>query len=82
MKYNSWMIFFKPFIPILCLILIFGITSSAILEVNYFKQISSAASVETSLETDLYKNEINSQVSDTLYLADIVSLHAFIHPRK
>lgn len=71
-KNDSWKPFFKPFIPILYLILVFGVAISVIIEVNYVKQLSKTAQNEIVLESDIFKNEMNSQESNLLYLADIV----------
>ena len=69
---SSWKPFIKPFIPVLYLFLIFGLAVSVITEANYVKQLSTAAKSEIVLESDSFKNEVNSQVSNVLYLADIL----------
>ncbi len=71
-KTKSWNPLFRPFIPILSLILLFGVAVSVIIEVNYVKQLSKSAQNEIVLESDIFKNEMNSQESNLLYLADIV----------
>ena len=71
-KDKSWKPLFKPFVPILILTLLFGIGISVLIEVNYVKQLSKTAQSEIVLESDLFKNEMNSQQSNLLYLADIV----------
>jgi PAS domain S-box-containing protein len=69
---SSWKPFIKSFIPVLYLFLVFGLVVSVIIEANYVKQLSIAAKSEIVLESDNFKNEVNSQVSNVLYLADIL----------
>ncbi len=69
---NSWKPFIKPFIPVLYLFLVFGMAVSVIIEANYVKQLSIAAKSEIVLESDNLKNEINGQLSNILYLTNIM----------
>jgi hypothetical protein len=45
---------------------------SIIIEAGYFKQVSASAQSETMLEAKNYRDEVNYQISDLLYLSDIV----------
>ncbi|MDK2980921.1 MAG: hypothetical protein PWQ55_1268 [Chloroflexota bacterium] len=69
---KAWKPYLKPFIPVLYLFLIFGLAVSVIIEANYVKQISATAKSEILLESDNFKNEIDSQISNLLYLSDIL----------
>jgi PAS domain S-box-containing protein len=69
---SSWKPFIKPFIPVLYLFLLFGVAISVIIEANYVKQLSLSTKSEILLESDNFKNEVDSQISNLFYLSDII----------